>query len=547
MFYKKVQILFLIFLSCWIYSCKTPSAVTSEEKENTEEVKVTETEEAVIPELDTLPQEVGISVVEQIKKDPNAPSAMREFRAAWVATVANINWPSKPGLDPIQQQKEAIALLDLLKEHNFNAVILQVRPQADALYESNLEPWSYFLTGQQGKAPEPFYDPLHFWIEAAHDRGLELHAWLNPYRAHHTSGGEISDESIIKTNPELVVKLKNGMYWMDPSKEGTQKHSTKVVMDIVKRYDVDGIHFDDYFYPYDSYNGGKDFPDDASWNSYLESGGELSRGDWRRESVNTFIENLYQKIKTEKPHVKFGISPFGIWRPGYPESIRGYDQYDKLFADAKLWLNEGWIDYFTPQLYWSINQIPQSFPVLLGWWKSENDQNRHLWPGINVGLGGGEDNIDETINQIMITRGMLPESPGAVHWSIGPLVKYDSLATALVEGPYKKEALVPESPWLDNTAPAAPIVVPKKEENRVEITWVPGSEEEIFRYVVYFNYGNSWEYKILDHNENSIFLQKVVEGPSGRKSNLMAVGVTAVDRTGNESTFEEIKLTEVTN
>ncbi|HET7360691.1 MAG TPA: family 10 glycosylhydrolase, partial [Salinimicrobium sp.] len=360
------------FSLCFIFlfnSCKTSSTVTSEEKKKTEEVTIAETKEIIIPEVDTLPKKkapLPEPVVQEKEPDPNIPHAMREFRAAWVATVANINWPSKPGLSSKEQQKEAIALLDFLKKHNFNAVILQVRPQADALYESELEPWSYFLTGEQGKAPEPFYDPLHFWIEAAHDRGLELHAWLNPYRAHHTSGGEISEESIIKTHPELVVKLKNGMYWMDPSKEGTQKRSTAVVMDIVKRYDIDGIHFDDYFYPYDSYNGGEDFPDDESWKAYRESGGKLSRADWRRESVNTFIRNLYKRIKAEKPHVKFGISPFGIWRPGYPKSIRGYDQYNELYADARLWLRKGWVDYFTPQLYWTINQIPQSFPVLLG-------------------------------------------------------------------------------------------------------------------------------------------------------------------------------------
>ncbi|HET8753497.1 MAG TPA: family 10 glycosylhydrolase, partial [Salinimicrobium sp.] len=322
---------------------------------------------------------------------------------------------------------------------------------------------------------------------------------------------------------------------------GTQEHSTKVVMDIVKRYDVDGIHFDDYFYPYDSYNGGEDFPDDKSWNAYIAGGGELSRGDWRRESVNSFIKNLYKKIKVEKPHVKFGISPFGIWRPGYPESISGYDQYAKLFADARLWLNEGWVDYFTPQLYWSINQIPQSFPVLLGWWESENDKNRHLWPGMNVGLGGGQENIDETINQIMITRGMLPQSPGAVHWSIGPLLKYDSLAVAIAEGPYRKEALVPRSPWLDNTLPDTPIAVSTVQGDHYEISWVPGKDEEAFRYVVYYNYGNGWNYKILDRNQDSILLKRLIESSSGDRP-LLSFGVTAVDRTGNESLFKEIKL-----
>lgn len=478
----------------------------------------------------------------EVKKEAlkrEGPEVPREFRAAWVATVANINWPSKPGLSSKEQQQEAIKLLDLLKENNFNAVIFQVRPQADALYESELEPWSYFLTGEQGKAPEPFYDPLHFWIEAAHDRGLELHAWLNPYRAHHSSGKVISDQSIIKTHPELVVKLENGMYWMDPALEGTKEISTAVVMDLVKRYDLDGIHFDDYFYPYDSYNGGKDFPDDKSWNTYKNAGGELSRADWRRENVNSFIKNIYQEIKAEKPEVKFGLSPFGIWRPGYPESVSGYDQYDKLYADAKLWLNEGWIDYFTPQLYWKVNQLGQSFPVLLGWWEEQNFKDRHLWPGINAGLGGDEKNIDEVINQIMISRGMLPQSPGVVFWSIAPIVNYPNMNKAIVEGPYKKRALVPASPWLDNVAPAAPVVVPEPNGELTKLTWVPGDDQEVFQWVVYFKHGESWNYKILDRKANSFNVSKLL---GDKKIPLKAIAVTAVDKTGNESEFRLVEM-----
>jgi len=180
---------------------------------------------------------------------PAFPKAQTEFRAAWIATVANINWPSKPGLSTEEQQKEALVLLDYLKEHNFNAAIFQVRPQADALYKSDLEPWSYYLTGKQGEAPVPYYDPLTFWTEEAHKRGIELHVWLNPYRAHHKDGKEITEKSIIKTKPGLSVFLKEGYWWMDPAKKETQDHSIAVAMDIVKRYDIDGVHFDDYFLP----------------------------------------------------------------------------------------------------------------------------------------------------------------------------------------------------------------------------------------------------------------------------------------------------------
>lgn len=509
---------------------ETPEVATEIEKE-----LPTEKPEQEIPVVTETPAPEEKTVI--IKRE--GPEVPREFRAAWVATVANINWPSKPGLSSKEQQQEAIKLLDLLKENNFNAVIFQVRPQADALYESELEPWSYFLTGEQGKAPEPFYDPLHFWIEAAHDRGLELHAWLNPYRAHHSSGKTISDKSIVKTHPELVVKLQNGMYWMDPALEGTKEISSAVVMDLVKRYDLDGIHFDDYFYPYDSYNGGKDFPDDKSWNTYKNAGGELSRADWRRENVNSFIKNIYQEIKAEKPEVKFGLSPFGIWRPGYPESVSGYDQYDKLYADAKLWLNEGWIDYFTPQLYWKVNQLGQSFPVLLGWWEEQNFKDRHLWPGINAGLGGDEKNIDEVINQIMISRGMLPQSPGVVFWSIAPIVNYPNMNKAIVEGPYKKRALVPASPWLDNVAPAAPVVVPEPNGELTKLTWVSGDDQEVFQWVVYFKHGESWNYKILDRKVNSFNVSKLL---GDKKIPLKAIAVTAVDKTGNESEFKVINM-----
>jgi uncharacterized lipoprotein YddW (UPF0748 family) len=387
----------------------------------------------------------------------NIPSANKEFRAAWVATVANINWPSKPGLSTQEQQQEAVTLLDFLKTNHFNAVVLQVRPQADALYKSELEPWSYYLTGTQGKAPEPFYDPLQFWVEAAHDRGLELHVWLNPYRAHHVAGKEISEQSFVKTHPELVMKLKEGYWWMDPSRQEVQDHTSAVVRDIVKRYDIDGVHFDDYFYPYPSYNGTDDFPDDANWKVYQQNGGKLSRGDWRRESVNKLIERLYGEIKSEKKWVKFSLSPFGIWRPGNPESIQGFDQYDQLYADAKLWLNKGWIDYFSPQLYWPINRIPQSYPVLLGW-SQEKTMGRHLWPGISIGRDTGLANVNETLSQIMITRGMIPQSPGVVHWNISSVMRNPNLTRTLIEGPYKPDALVPPSPWLDNTAPAAPAV-----------------------------------------------------------------------------------------
>lgn len=466
---------------------------------------------------------------------------LREFRAAWVASVGNINWPSRPGLTSEEQQTEAIGILNYLSENKFNAVILQVRPQADALYASEIEPWSYYLTGQQGKAPDPYYDPLSFWIEEAHKRGLELHAWLNPYRAHTPTGKDIAENSIVKTNPETVVWLKEGFWWMDPSQKTTQDRTTSVVMDLVKRYDLDGIHFDDYFYPYPSFNKNDDFPDSASWNAYVSAGGKLTRSDWRRNAVNTLIERLYKEIKAEKKHVKFGLSPFGIWRPGYPESIEGFDQYEKLYADAKLWLNEGWIDYFAPQLYWPITRLSVSFPILLGWWQEENKHQRHLWPGINIGTDqNGITNNQEIISEIMISRAMLPKSPGVTHWSINSLTKNLSLTKSLKEGVYKQPALVPASPWLDHIAPKAPEVFLNEQNDSLLIQWKT-KETDIFKWVLYYQYDNKWEQRIFNKGETETLIKRF-NNKDAESSKLKYIIVTAIDRSGNESEQKPIVI-----
>lgn len=571
---KIKSVLLLLFLAVAFHSCKSPKVVSRPSPPKREVPRVVAKPKPSLPETKPSRPATKAEVKEDFKEDHkkeinkeinkeakvevkdaieskekteiapqfnHSPFVMREFRAAWIATVANINWPSKPGLTTQQQQDEAIKLLDFLKAHHYNAVIFQARPQADALYHSPLEPWSYFLTGEVGKAPSPWYDPLQFWIEAAHDRGMELHVWLNPYRAHHTTSGAVAPKSLVKTKPELMVGLKNGMWWMDPSKPATQEHASAVVMDILKRYDVDGIHFDDYFYPYASYNGGQDFPDTESYQSYLKSGGKLSKPDWRRAAVNRFVKRIYQEIKAEKPEVKFGISPFGIWRPGYPQSITGMDQYNELYADAKLWLNEGWIDYFTPQLYWKIDQVGQSFPVLLSWWETENIQNRHLWPGLRIDYGGDAANVDETINQIMLTRGMAAESKGTAHWSISPLLKYPNLSKALVEGPYKKQALVPASPWLNDQLPDAPVVDALINGDKVVVSWNHAESSSVFNWVVFYKYADTWEYIILDKTKNSFELSLYLDELESRDL-LTSIGVTAVNKSGNQSSFNEIEI-----
>ncbi len=509
----------------------------------------------VLPVLILIAFTKCFSTKHPVTGDPSGltPAAEREFRAAWVATVANVNWPSKPGLPVEEQKKEALMLLDLLHDNNFNAVIFQVRPQCDALYQSNLEPWSYYLTGEQGKAPDPWYDPLEFWISEAHKRGIELHAWLNPYRAHHVAGGEVTDASIVKKRSDLVVKLEAGYWWLDPTKQGTQDHSFNVVMDLVRRYDLDGIHFDDYFYPYPSYNNDKDFPDDEGWLAYQRSGGKLSRDDWRRESVNNFIKRLYKGIKAEKPYVKFGLSPFGIWRPYNPPAIEGFDQHNLLYADARLWLNKGWIDYWSPQLYWPVNQLSQSFPLLLGWWKGENLKGRHVWPGISIGRQQSDKATDETINQIMIARGMLPESPGVVHWSIGSLVYSPRLTKAVAGGPYRNKALIPASPWLHKRLPSPPDIMVSEENDSIRISWSHNKSGDISNWVVYGKYGPVWKHNIYGryHNSglmpaytvNTALLEQTDQGSIRDVADVIipldSIAVTVADRYGNESSVEK--------
>ena len=466
---------------------------------------------------------------------PASAEIPREFRAAWVATVANIDWPSKPGLSVQEQKAEALNILDSAALLNLNALVFQVRPQADALYESAYEPWSFYLTGEQGLAPDPYYDPLEFWVEESHKRGIELHAWFNPYRVHHPKG-ERNHNSIAAKRPELVREVDNGYLWMDPSLEGTQNHSYNVIMDVVKRYDIDGVHFDDYFYPY----GSGQFPDSISWNNYLEDGGKLARDDWRRHHVNTFVKRVYDSIKQEKPWVKFGISPFGIWRPGNPASIQGYDQYAKLYADAKLWLNEGWVDYWTPQLYWPTRQIPQSFPVLLGWWKGQNTMNRNLWPGIFTSRIKDEASANERFSQIMIARGMVPEGPGIVHFSMKALVQnYGGFADILLKGPYKNRALVPPSPWLDNLAPAAPLVEMDLAQGDANIHWLHEDLKDVHAWIVYLRRGDEWTYEILtaDHSSLTVPLTQRFESTEEimAPKTLDQVAVSALDRLGNES------------
>ena len=359
-----------------------------------------------------------------------------EFRAVWVASVANINWPSEPGLSTEQQKNEAIKIIEAVRDANMNTIILQVRPQCDALYQSKIEPWSYFLTGETGLPPTPYYDPLEFWINESHRRGIKIHAWLNPYRANHPSNKSINKNNIIEIKKELVLELKNGYWWLNPTNKNAMNHSLSVVYDIVKRYNVDGIHFDDYFYPYPSYNDGKDFPDNEDWKKSKKNLFIVNKNDWRRRSVNKFIKKVYRGINKIKPNVLFGISPFGIWRPKHPPiADTSFDQFDMIFADPKKWIRRGWADYFSPQLYWTIDNPKYSYPVLLDWWNSQNKKDKSIWPGIRLSNYSGNDQVNEVLSQIKINKDK--KNNGIVFWSFNELKNNPDLSKKLIETYFK--------------------------------------------------------------------------------------------------------------
>ena len=463
------------------------------------------------------------------------PALEREFRGVWIATVANIDWP-KPGLRPAQQKADLISLLNRAAELKLNAIIFQVRPACDALYSSQLEPWSEYLTGTMGKAPEPFYDPLAFAVQEAHKRGMELHAWFNPYRALHKSHiGNISSGHISKTHPELVRSYGDYL-WLDPGEREVQEHTLRVVMDVVKRYDIDGVQFDDYFYPDPTINGNRDFPDEASWKKFGASG-KLNRADWRRENVNALMSRVYTSIKTAKPWVKFGIAPFGIWRPGEPAQIAGFDAYAKLFADSRKWLMNGWVDYFSPQLYWRIEQKEQSFPVLLNWWTQQNQRHRNLWPGLYAsGALSQQWPANEIPDQIRLIRKQ-PGADGYIFYNATSLLtnspRGSALQRTLQSTLNTQPALVPASPWLSDTLPIKPALSIANIPNGLRLDWNAGTNTASIRWwVVQTKSYGDWKTEILPRETSA-------QNLSGRPD---TVAVTAIDRVGNASPSRVLEM-----
>jgi uncharacterized lipoprotein YddW (UPF0748 family) len=460
-----------------------------------------------------------------------APPAPREFRGVWVATVANIDWPSKKGLTATQQRAEIKTILDRAQALNLNAVIFQVRPAADAFYKSDLEPWSEYLTGTQGKSPG--YDPLEVWIEEAHKRGLELHAWFNPYRArHHEAKSPLAKSHIAHTHPPAVKKY--GEYlWMDPGEPFAAERTLAVIRDVVRRYDLDGVHIDDYFYPYpitkplptnapkDAKSEEIDFPDDPAWQAYRQAGGKLARVDWRRQNVDQLVEKIYAAVHTEKPWVQFGVSPFGLGRPDRrPAGIKGFSQYDKLYADVELWLERGWLDYFVPQLYWPLASKEQSFPVLLDYWIAQNRAGRAIYAGLFTSAIGDEKkwSPSDITQQIELTRAR-PGAAGHVHFSSIALTT-DRKGIAQKLAPfYATPALVPAATWLGTKAPAAPTLTLTRE-RRVKVH----AASDATLLAIWRRSGTHWRFAVQSARYATLEMAPNDE----------AVVVSAVNRLGNE-------------
>ena len=463
-----------------------------------------------------------------------APPLLREFRGVWVATVGNMDWPSRPGLPTDSAKLELLTILDRAKAIGLNAIVFQVRPAGDALYASRIEPWSEYLTGRQGRAPDVAWDPLTFAIREAHARGLELHAWFNPYRAKDPSAkGPVATKHFSVQYPAYAKRY--GRYlWFDPGEPNVQKRTVRVILDVLNRYDVDGIHLDDYFYPYPELRNRREiaFPDAASFARYRRGGGALDRDDWRRQNVNHLIDTLRTEIAKAKPWVKFGISPFGIWKPGEPAGITGFDAFSRIFADARTWLARGWVDYLVPQLYWGVDQDGQRFGELLRWWQAQNDSSRHVWAGLadyKIGDVRAKWRSGEVLRQIDTTR-VVPGAAGAVHFQMTALLEdRDSVATRLTRGAYATPALVPAMSWKGGAAPRTPAIAVARSNAGNVLAIARRPTDQIRWWVIQARAGSEWTTHVLDGTLTEAPLSALASRDGATPE---VVSLTPVGRTG---------------
>jgi len=479
----------------------------------------------------------------------------RELRAVWIATVENIDWPSRRGLSTEQQQQEFIDILDQQQRNGMNAVVVQVRPVADAFYASAFEPWSEYLTGTQGQAPNPYYDPLTFMIAETHKRGMEFHAWFNPYRAvFNTRRSSITADHITRLKPQWFVTYGDKKYF-DPGLPEVRQYVLQIITDVVKRYDIDAVHFDDYFYPYRI--PGREFPD---YSSYRRYGNNMMRDDWRRQNVDTIIQMIGKAIKAAKPWVKFGISPFGVWRnhdkdPEGSYTRGGQTNYDDLFADVLKWLRNGWIDYVAPQLYWESGHRLVAYEVLLDWW-SKHGYGRHIYIGhgaYRINSNAAWRNPAELPQQIAEAR-TLSTVQGSIFYSArsfngNPRGIEDSLRNHF----YRYPALRPLMPWLEGQqAPKAPYFIDAFERpHGLELYWADNDTSHRTRQYVLYRFDSS---EVINLKDPTKILSILPQMPDPHYTDAAYVKgrsyvyvVTALDRLQNESLASDPLRMEIVN
>ncbi|GAA2759652.1 glycoside hydrolase family 10 protein [Actinopolymorpha rutila] len=409
--------------------------------------------------------------------DPATPK--RQFRAVWIASVANIDWPSRPGLSVAEQQAEYHALLDDAERNRFNTVVVQVRPTADAFWPSPYEPWSAWLTGTQGR--DPGYDPLEFAVREAHARNLEFHAWFNPYRVSMgTDPSVLTPDHPARVHPDWIVAYGAKLYY-NPGIPQVRRFVEDAIMDAVRRYDIDGVHFDDYFYPYPS--GTKPFDDDATYEQYGD--GFPDKASWRRHNIDLLIQELGARIKDAKPWVKFGISPFAVWRnqatdPEGSATTAGVQTYDDLAADTRKWVREEWIDYIVPQVYWSIGFAPADYAVLIPWWSEQvAGTNVQLFIGQATYKVGTSTQSPEWSDPNEMSRHLTfnrdyPEVLGDVYFSAKDVRanRLEHMNIVLAEH-YTRPALIPVAEQLGGHAPAQPVLsAAEPVADGVRLSWV---------------------------------------------------------------------------
>ncbi len=463
----------------------------------------------------------------------------REFRAAWIQSVNG----QFRGMPTEKLKQNLIGQLNSLQKAGINAIIFQVRPEADALYASRLEPWSRFLTGVQGKAPEPYWDPMQFMIDECHKRGMEFHAWINPYRTKTTLKSELAPNHVYNVHPEWFVTYGDQLYF-DPALPESRRHICMVVSDIVSRYDVDAIHMDDYFYPYPI--KGKDFPDDASFARF--GGGFSNKGDWRRSNVNVLIKKLHETIREIKPWVKFGVSPFGIYRNESSDPLgsktKGLQNYDDLYADVLLWAREGWIDYNIPQIYWHIGHPVADYETLVKWW-TRNTENRPLFIGQSVmNTVQNADPKNPSINQLprkMALQRAYQTIGGSCQWPASAVVENaGKYRDALIAEYHKYPALPPVFDFMDNEAPAkVRKMKPVWTEDGYILFWTaPKYKEEMNRAVQYVVYCFNDKEKVnIDDPSHIVAITRdnFYKLPYEDGKTKYRYVVTALDRLHNES------------